>query len=62
MVIPTYRTFGYQNLDVLQYLVGDAYALNWFVGWYRGKRRIFHEGDVNGMHALVEFYPEEDVG
>ena len=39
-----------------------GYSLGWFVDSYRGKKMIWHGGNVNGASAVVAFIPEINAG
>jgi CubicO group peptidase (beta-lactamase class C family) len=39
-----------------------TYGLGWFVSDYRGRKTIWHLGDVNRMSAAVGLVPAEEVG
>jgi CubicO group peptidase (beta-lactamase class C family) len=39
-----------------------GYALGWMVDVYRGARRIYHGGNIDGFTALVSFLPEQGYG
>lgn len=39
-----------------------GYGYGWFVQDFRGRRRISHGGNIDGMAAMVGFLPEDSVG
>lgn len=39
-----------------------SYGLGWFVQPYRGHYRAQHGGNIDGFSALVELYPDDDLG
>jgi CubicO group peptidase (beta-lactamase class C family) len=39
-----------------------AYGLGWVVQDYRGHRLVWHNGGIDGMHAMVAFLPQQNVG
>ena len=39
-----------------------TYGLGWFVFDYKGRKLIFHSGQVQGMISLTGFVPQEDLG
>lgn len=38
------------------------YGLGWFVDTYRGHRRVYHGGNIDGFSALVSMLPQDGVG
>ena len=38
------------------------YALGWFVETYRGHRRVYHGGHIDGFSALVSLFPDDRIG
>lgn len=40
----------------------EAYGLGFFIINYKGKKIIFHPGNIDGFSSLVAFLPEEDLG
>ncbi|MGI8618513.1 MAG: serine hydrolase [Gemmatimonadaceae bacterium] len=39
-----------------------AYALGWNTEDYRGRRILWHAGNLDGMSSIVGFMPEENIG
>lgn len=51
--------------SLLEFIQGDNYGMGWQLGRYpnfRGFSRVWHGGDVFGMHALVSLIPAQDFG
>ncbi|MGQ9801884.1 MAG: serine hydrolase [Candidatus Saccharicenans sp.] len=44
------------------YLSPVSYAMGWFVDHYRGHRRVYHGGNIDGFSALVSMLPNDDYG
>jgi hypothetical protein len=40
----------------------EAYGLGFFIITYKGKKIIFHPGNIDGFSSLIAFLPEEDLG
>ncbi|MFH1687592.1 MAG: serine hydrolase [bacterium] len=40
----------------------QCYGLGWFVEAYRGIRRVYHGGNIDGFSALLSLYPDNDLG
>jgi len=38
------------------------YGLGWFIDSYRGHKRVFHGGNIDGFSALVTLFPADDLG
>jgi CubicO group peptidase (beta-lactamase class C family) len=38
------------------------YAMGWFVDTYRGHRRVYHGGNIDGFSANVMLLPEDGIG
>ena len=41
---------------------GVQYGLGWVLDRWRGQRRIWHNGGIDGYYALVSMLPEQDIG
>ena len=39
-----------------------CYGLGWFTEAYRGIRRVYHGGNIDGFSALASMYPAHDLG
>lgn len=54
------------DLVLLQMLGADmqfwGYGLGWFVQDYRGRKIVWHAGQINGFSAMVGFLPRERFG
>jgi CubicO group peptidase (beta-lactamase class C family) len=43
--------------------ISDAsYGLGWFIDTYRGHKRVYHGGNIDGFSALVTLFPNDDLG
>jgi CubicO group peptidase (beta-lactamase class C family) len=40
----------------------ESYGLGFFIISYKGKKLVFHGGNIQGFSSLVVFAPEEDLG
>ena len=38
------------------------YGLGWFIDSYRGHKRVYHGGNIDGFSALVTLFPADDLG
>jgi CubicO group peptidase (beta-lactamase class C family) len=43
-------------------ITSPAYAMGWFTDVYRGHRRVYHGGNIDGFSALVSFLPDDGLG
>lgn len=41
---------------------GMSYGLGWFIGDWKGKKTVYHGGNIDGFHSMVAFIPEENIG
>lgn len=41
---------------------GVEYGLGWVLDQWRGQRRVWHNGGIDGYYALVSMLPEHDIG
>lgn len=41
---------------------GVQYGLGWVLDQWRGQRRVWHNGGIDGYYALVSMLPEHDIG
>ncbi|MCP5049089.1 MAG: beta-lactamase family protein, partial [bacterium] len=39
-----------------------TYGMGWFIYHYRGRKILFHGGNINGFSALVSFMPDTQTG
>lgn len=39
-----------------------AYGLGWAVQYYRGHRRVWHNGGIDGFYTHLNLYPDDDLG
>jgi len=39
-----------------------AYGLGWAVQYYRGNRRVWHNGGIDGFYTHLNLYPDDDLG
>lgn len=42
--------------------VGAGYGIGWFVESYRGHRRLYHDGTIDGFSAMVSLLPDDGLG
>ena len=38
------------------------YGMGWFIDTYRGHRRVYHGGNIDGFSANVILFPQDDLG
>ncbi len=50
------------RLSTSQYYTASDYALGWMVDTYRGYRRVYHGGNIDGFSALVSLVPDKGIG
>jgi len=43
-------------------ITSPDYAMGWFTDVYRGHRRVYHGGNIDGFSALVSFLPDDGLG
>lgn len=41
---------------------GGEYGLGWFTDTYRGHRRVYHGGNIDGFTANVALFPQDELG
>lgn len=41
---------------------GVEYGLGWVLDRWRGERRVWHNGGIDGYYALISMLPEHDIG
>ena len=51
-----------QMLNLSKLIQMEAYGLGFFIITYKGKKIIFHLGNIDGFSSIVAFLPEEDLG
>ena len=39
-----------------------SYGMAWFVQYYRGRKFVWHTGEIEGFCTLEGFLPDENIG